>query len=79
MTDQLEEFHVVTTVKDNTKCFSKYINNKKRAKENLHPLLDAEGNFVTNDEEKAEVLDAFFASFFNRKTQYPQGSCLLSW
>lgn len=25
-------------------CFDKYISNTRRANENLHPLLDAEGN-----------------------------------
>lgn len=66
-------------MKDNTKCFYKYIKNKKRAKENLHSLLDVEGSIVTKDEEKAEVLGAYFASVFNRKTRYPQGRGLLSW
>ncbi|KAJ7424296.1 hypothetical protein WISP_29527 [Willisornis vidua] len=66
------ELHLVTVVKDNTKCFYKCIN--KRDKENLHPLLDAWGYIVTKDEEKAKVLNAFFASVFNRKTQYTQGS-----
>ncbi|KAK4821662.1 LOW QUALITY PROTEIN: hypothetical protein QYF61_027130 [Mycteria americana] len=44
------------------KCCYKYISNKRRAKENLHPLLDVGGNIATKDEEKAEVLNAFFAS-----------------
>jgi len=34
--------------------FYKYINSKRRAKENLHPLLDVERNITTEDEEKAE-------------------------
>jgi len=50
------------------KCFYKYINNKKRAKESLHLLLDASGNIATKDEEKAEVLNDFFASVFNSET-----------
>ncbi|KAF1556515.1 hypothetical protein FQV20_0001978, partial [Eudyptula albosignata] len=70
---QLER-NLATVVKDNKKSFYKYINDKKRAKENLHPLLDAGGNVVTEDEEKAEVLNAFFASVFNRQTSYPQGT-----
>lgn len=35
---------------------------------NLHPLLNAGGSIVTEDEETADILKAFFASVFNRKT-----------
>jgi len=56
------ELRLATLVRDNKKCFYKYINNKMRAKESLHPLLDARANIATKDEEKAEVLSAFFAS-----------------
>ncbi|KAF1475360.1 hypothetical protein FQV18_0003892, partial [Eudyptula minor novaehollandiae] len=68
------EHNLAAVVKDNKKSFYKYINDKKRAKETLHPLLDAGGNVVTEDEEKAEVLNAFFASVFNNQTRYPQGT-----
>jgi len=34
---------LATVLRDNKKCFYKYINNKKTAKENLHPLLDGRG------------------------------------
>ena len=64
----------MTVVKDNRKCFYKYIKNKKRAKENLHSLLDARANIANKDGEKAEVLDAFFVSVFNSQTSYSQGT-----
>ena len=38
------------------------------ARENRHPSLDGEGNTATKDQDKAEVLNAFFASNFNSKT-----------
>ena len=37
------ELNLATAVKDSKKCCYKYISNKRRAKENLHPLLDAGG------------------------------------
>jgi len=52
----------------------KYINIKTRAKENLHPLLDARRNIAYKDEEKAEALNAYFASVFNSQTSYSQDS-----
>ena len=55
------ELSLATKAKVNSKCFYKHINSKRKARENLHPLLDAEGNLVTKDRDKAEVLNAFFA------------------
>ncbi|GAB0175842.1 mitochondrial enolase superfamily member 1 [Grus japonensis] len=68
------ELNLATAIKDNTKCFYKCIDSKRRAKENLHPLLDAGGNIVTKDEEKAEVLHAFFASVLNSKASCSLGT-----
>lgn len=45
---------------------------KRRVKENLHPLLDAERIRVTK--ERADVLYAFFPSVFKGKVHYPQGT-----
>ncbi|KAK4825348.1 hypothetical protein QYF61_026867 [Mycteria americana] len=67
------ELNLVTAIKDNKKYF-KYISGKRRAQENLQPLADGEGNTVTKDEEKAEVLNAFFASVFNSRADCSLGT-----
>ncbi|MCQ4187459.1 reverse transcriptase family protein [Klebsiella pneumoniae] len=70
------EFNLATGVKRNKKLFYKYINSKRRTKENIHSLLDEAGNVTTEDKEKAEVLNAFFTSVFKGQTSYPQGTPL---
>lgn len=55
------ELYLATAIKANKKCFCRYISNRRRAKENVHPLLVAKVNVVTKDEGKAKVLVAFFA------------------
>ncbi|KAK4831158.1 hypothetical protein QYF61_015628 [Mycteria americana] len=68
------ELNLATAMQDNKKCFYKYISTKRRDKENLHPLLDAKGNVVKKDEEKAGVLNSAFASVFNSKTSCSVGT-----
>ena len=72
------EIHLASAIKDNKKCFYKYVSSKRKTRESLHSLLDAGGNMVTSDKEKAEVLNAFFASVFNSKTSCIEGISLLS-
>jgi len=65
------ELRLTTLVRDNKKkVFCRYIGNKKRAKENLHPLLDAGEDIATKDEQKAEVLTAFFILVFDSQTSF---------
>lgn len=48
-----------------------------RAKENLHPLLEAKRNIGTKDKENAEALNAFFASVYHSSSSWSLGT--LSW
>ena len=67
------ELNLAAGVKRNKKLFNKYISSKR---ENLHSLLDEARNVITEDKEKAEVLNAFFKSVFKRQSSYPQGTPL---
>ncbi|RMC19979.1 hypothetical protein DUI87_00824 [Hirundo rustica rustica] len=66
---------MATSVKDNKKCFYKYINAKTKGKPNLCSLLDKGGNLISADEEKAEVLNDYFASVFSEETTCLQDNC----
>ncbi|KAK4826962.1 hypothetical protein QYF61_012811 [Mycteria americana] len=68
------ELSLAAAIKDNKKHFFKYISSKRRGKENLQPLVDGGGNTVIKDEEKAEVLNAFFASVFNSRADCSMGT-----
>ncbi|CAM4564408.1 unnamed protein product [Caretta caretta] len=61
------ELQLARDVKSNKKGFFRYVGNKKKAKECVGPLLNEGGKLVTEDVEKANVLNAFFASVFTNK------------
>ncbi|GAB0205472.1 mitochondrial enolase superfamily member 1 [Grus japonensis] len=63
----LIEISLARDVKDNKKSFYRYASDKRRMRENVGPLRNETGDLVTQDMEKAEVLNDFFASVFTGK------------
>ncbi|GAB0204661.1 mitochondrial enolase superfamily member 1 [Grus japonensis] len=63
----LIEISLARDAKDNKKSFYRYVSDKRRTRENVGPLRNETGDLVTQDMEKAEVLNDFFASVFTGK------------
>ncbi|GAB0210021.1 mitochondrial enolase superfamily member 1 [Grus japonensis] len=64
----LTEISLARDVKDNKKSFYRYVSDKRRTRENVGPLWNEMSELVTQDMEKAEVLNDFFASVFTGKS-----------
>ncbi|XP_074451776.1 uncharacterized protein LOC141746694 [Larus michahellis] len=62
------ELNLARDVKLNKKGFYKYIGSKRKTREVVGPLLNETGATVTEDAEKTELLNAFFASVFTAQT-----------
>ncbi|PKU45837.1 glycerol kinase [Limosa lapponica baueri] len=67
------ELKLARDVKVNKKGFFKSIGGKRKTRENVGPLLNETGAMVTEDAEKAELLNALFASVFTAQAS-PQES-----
>ncbi|GAB0188244.1 mitochondrial enolase superfamily member 1 [Grus japonensis] len=63
----LIEFNLARDVKGNKKSFYRYISDERKTRENVGPLWKEMGDLVTQDMEKAEVLNDIFASIFTSK------------
>jgi len=53
--------------KNNKKGFFNYFSSKRKARDNVGPLLNKVGVLLTEAAEKAELLNAFFVSVFSAK------------
>jgi len=51
-------------MKNYKKGFFRYVNNEQKQKENIGPQLNRRGELVTDNAEKAEILNTFFTSVF---------------
>ncbi|KGL87978.1 hypothetical protein N301_00234, partial [Charadrius vociferus] len=58
------ELNLARDVKGYKKSFYVYISDKRKTRENVGPLRKEMGDMVTQDMEKVEVLNNFFASVF---------------
>ncbi|KFQ40129.1 hypothetical protein N332_13281, partial [Mesitornis unicolor] len=58
------ELNLAKNIKGNMKTFYRYISDKRKAREDVSPFWKENGELVTRDMEKAEVLNDFFVSLF---------------
>ena len=70
------ELKLARDVKNNKKGFFNYISSKRKARDNVGPLLNEAGVLVTEDTEKADLLTVFFASVFSVKVGLQESQAL---
>ena len=61
------EKNLAAEIKENPKCFWKYVRSKTKVKTGINDLEREDGSFARRDEDKADVLNKFFASVFTRE------------
>lgn len=55
-------------IKEKKKGFFKYVEDKRKTRENVDPLLSGIADLVTEEMEKDDILNDFFGSAFVSKT-----------
>ncbi|GAB0188489.1 mitochondrial enolase superfamily member 1 [Grus japonensis] len=63
----LIELNLARDVKGKKKSFYRYVSDKRKTREYVGPLWKETGDLITQDMEKAEALNDFFASVFTGK------------
>jgi len=58
------DLNLARSAKNNKQGFYRYVNQKRKVKESVTPPMNKNGNLVSTDEKKAEVLNNSFASVF---------------
>lgn len=62
------ELNLVREMKDNMKGLFKYVNSKRKMRENVGPLLNKVSALVTGDAEEVDMMNTYLASVFTSKT-----------
>lgn len=72
---QDHEKSIARDAKRNPKAFFAYAKSKMKVKEGLADLKDSDGNTISSDKEKANLLNAFFCSVFTNERMQDIPNC----
>ena len=61
------EKNIAKKAKTNPKIFYSFVNSKMKVKESIGDLVNKDGNKVSSNDEKAEILNNFFCSVFTKE------------
>ena len=58
------EKQLLTNMKENPKCFWRYVNSRLKTRTGIADLMEDDGSMVSSNEDKARLLNSFFTSVF---------------